>query len=149
MPSYFQSSLKTNRFGYKHTNKFLLDIMAIKNKIEWLLKHVFFSGLDKANQNTCFICIRHIWLQALERLSGSNFAPTLAATIWRLFTSILDQVTEDLRSILPECLQLYDVLPYIMAMYKLHKTNAFHTIFSNIAILLTISSNMILDSFKF
>jgi hypothetical protein len=51
----FKVASKTNRFGYKHTDQFLLDILAMKNEIEWLLKHVFFSGLDKANHKAYLI----------------------------------------------------------------------------------------------
>lgn len=60
----------------------------------------------------------------------------------------------DLSKLLPECLPPYQALPYLMATYKQHKakyrwlTNAHNTVFSNIALLLTITSNLILESVK-
>jgi hypothetical protein len=66
----------------------------------------------------------------------------------------LDQVSLDLASILPEFPLPYQSLPYLMATYKQHKgkyrwlTNAFRTIFSNIATLLTITSKVILEGVK-
>jgi hypothetical protein len=132
----------------------LLDIPPVKNEIEWLLQHLYCSGLDKATNNACFICIKHIRLQALERLSGSDFAPCKANLLWSLPSAILDQVLEELKEILPESPPPYQALPYLMATYKQHRakycwlTNAYCTIFSNIALLLTICSKLVLESFK-
>ena len=56
--------------------------------------------------------------------------------------------------LLPECLPIFNALPYLIASYKLHKTNyrwltnAFQTVFSNLAILLTLTSIEILESIK-
>ena len=147
-------SSKNNKFGFKHSGKWLFDIIAVKNEIDWLLKHLYCSGLDKASNNACFICIRHIRLQALERLSGKDFTPCKSDTTWALPSLILNQVSTDLELILPECPQPFKSLPYLMATYKQHKgkyrwlTNAHSTIFSNIALLLTLTSNVILESFK-
>ena len=69
-------------------------------------------------------------------------------------TSIQDQIKRELTSLLPECPISYEALPYLMATYKLHKTkynwltNAYHTVFSNIALLLTIMSKLLLETFK-
>jgi hypothetical protein len=84
----------------------------------------------------------------------NDFAPCKNDHIWLLPTSIVNQIKLDLKSLLPECLISYEALPYLMATYKLHKTkyrwltNAYHTIFSNIALLLTITFKLILESFK-
>jgi hypothetical protein len=149
-----KSASKSNKFGFKNTARFMLDLPAIKNEINLLLKHLYCSGLDKATNNACFTCIKYIRLQALEWLLGNDFAPCKNDHIWLLPTSILGQIKLELKSLLPECPISYEALPYLMATYKLHKTkyrwftNAYHTIISNIALLLTITSKLILESFK-
>ena len=57
-----KNASKNNIFGFKNTAKFMLDLPAIKNEINWLLKHLYCSGLDKATNNTYFTCIKHIRL---------------------------------------------------------------------------------------
>jgi hypothetical protein len=110
--------------------------------------------MDKASNNACFICIKHICLMALERLMCSDFLPCKSGQIWLLPTAILDQGSMKLRNILPKFLPPYQALPYLMATFKQHKrkyrwfTNAFHIVFTNIALLLTITSKVILDSLK-
>jgi hypothetical protein len=85
---------------------------------------------------------------------GKDFAPCKTQDIWALPTSIFDSVKEQLLTLLPECPPNFNALPYLMATYKLHKTkyrwftNAFQTVFSNIATLLTLTSNVILESIK-
>ena len=149
-----KSAYKTNKFGFKNTGQFLLEQPAVKNEIAWLHENLYCCGLDKAANNASFICIKHIRLQALERLMGNDFRPYMAGQTWSLPTGILDQVTNDLKRILPESPPQYSVLPYLMGTYKLHKTkyrwltNAFRTVYSNIALLLTITSNLVLDSVK-
>ena len=124
------------------------------NEINWILSHLYCSGLDKAANNACFVCIQHIRLQALERLMGQDFLPCMTNSVWDLPTSILDQLVDELNLILPECPVPYQSLPYLMATYKQYKTkyrwltNIFATVFSNIAKLLTITSSLILESFK-
>ena len=145
---------KTNKFGFRCTGEFILDNPVVQNEINWLLSHLFCAGLDKAANNACFLCIRHIRLQALERLMGNDFLPCKGKITWLLPTKILDQVTLDLKLILPECPPCFTALPYLMATFKFHKskyrwlTNAHNTVFSGIATLLTITSNLILDTFK-
>jgi hypothetical protein len=144
----------SNKYGFRQSGQFLLEQPAVRNEIQWLTKHLYCAGLDKAANNACFMCIKHIRLQALERLMGTDFSPCKVNGLWTLPTSILDFVKEQLLSLLPECPPIYDALPYLMATYKLHKTkyrwltNAYQTVFSNIAILLTLTSNLILESIK-
>jgi hypothetical protein len=91
---------------------------------------------------------------ALERLMGNDFLPCKVGLIWTLPSAVLDQVSSDLKDILPEFLPPYQALPYLMATYKQHKNkyrcliNAFYTVFSNIATLLTITSKVLLESVK-
>ena len=145
---------QTNKSGFKVSGRFLFDIPAVQNETKWLLQHLYCSGLDKAANNACFICIKHIRLMAYERLMGNDFLPCKNGSIWSLPTTILDQTSFDLRRILPEFMPQFQTLPYLMATYKQHKgkyrwlTNAFQTVFSNIALLLTISSKLMLESFK-
>jgi hypothetical protein len=147
-------AMKRNISGFRFSGQFLLDIKPVQNEIEWLLQHLYCSGLDKATNNACFVCIKHIRLQALERLSGQDLAPCEENGLWKLPTSVLDQVSEEVERILPESPPPYQALPYLMATYKQHKskyrwlTNAYCTVFSNIALLLTITSKTILESFK-
>ena len=143
-----------NKHGFRESGKFLLDLIPVQNEIEWLLQHLYCAGLDKAANNACFICIKHIRFQALKRLMGKDFSPCKNHDIWELPTSIFDTVKRQLMTLVPECPPCYNALPYLMATYKLHKTkyrwitNAYQTVFSNLAILLTLTSNVILDSIK-
>ena len=145
---------KSNKYGVRFSGLYLLDIPAVRNEVHWLLQNLYCSGLDKASNNACFIYIKHIRLMALERLMCNDFLPCKAGQVWQLPTAILDQMSVDLRNILPEFLPPYQALPYLMATFKLHKgkyrwlTSAFQTVFSNIALLLTITSKVILDSLK-
>jgi hypothetical protein len=70
--SILKDSMHHNKFGFIYSGRFLLDLPLVKNKIAWLLQHLFCSGLDKASNNMCFMYIKHIRLQALERLTGSD-----------------------------------------------------------------------------
>ena len=145
---------RTNKFGFKCTGQYLLDNPLVHNEINWLLTHLFCASLDKAANNACFICIKHIWLQALDKLIGNDFLPCKSKTTWLLPTKILDKITCDLKLFLPECPPGFTSLPYIMATFKLHKTkyrwltNAHSTVFSGIATMLTITSKLVLDTFK-
>jgi hypothetical protein len=149
-----KAASKANKYGFRFSNLHLFDITTVKNETQWLLQNLYCSGLDKAANNACFICIKHISLMALERLMGSDFLPCKVGLIWTLPSAVLDKVSSDLKVILPEFLPPYLALPYLMATYKQHKikyrwlTNAFHTVFSNIATLLTITSKVLLESVK-
>lgn len=80
--------------------------------------------------------------------------PYKNGAFWELPSFILDKVTHNLSQLLPKSLPPFQALPYLMATFKHHKakyrwlTNAHNTIFSNIAILLTITSKMILELVK-
>ena len=142
----------SNKYGVRFFGTYLLDIQVVRNKVYWLLQNLYCSGLGKASNNACFICIKHIHLTALERLICNDFLPCKVGQVWQLPTAILDQVFVDLRNILPEFLPPYQALSYLMATFKQHKgkyrwlTNTFQTVLSNIALLLTITSKVILDS---
>ena len=66
---------KTNKFGFKSSKPSLFLVFVVKNEFKLLLSHLFICGLDKANQNACFMCIYHIRLQAYKRLKGEDFSP--------------------------------------------------------------------------
>ena len=70
-----KASSHANKGGFRISERSLFEIPTVQNEIDWLLQRLFCSGLDKANNNACFICIRHIRLLALERLSGDDFKP--------------------------------------------------------------------------
>ena len=55
---------------------------------------------------------------ALERLNGLDFVPYKSSLIWLLPTAILDQVSNDLKLILPEFPPPYQSPSYLMATYK-------------------------------
>jgi hypothetical protein len=59
-------SLKTaneaNKFGFRQLGQFLFYQIPVLNEIDWLSKHLYCAGLDKASNNACFICIKHIRL---------------------------------------------------------------------------------------
>jgi hypothetical protein len=145
---------RSNKYGFRQSGHFLLNLPAVKNEIQWITKNLYCAGLDKVANNAYFICIKHIRLQALKRLMGNDFSPCMMHDLWTLPTSILDSVKEQLLILLPECPPIYNALPYLMATYKLHKTNyrwltnAYQTVFSNIAILFTLTSNILLESIK-
>jgi hypothetical protein len=94
-------SASIKKIGLKNIAKFMLDLPTVKNEINWLLKHLYCSGLDKATNNACFTCIKHIRLQALEQLMGNDFVPCKNDHIWLLPTSILNEIKLDLKSLLP------------------------------------------------
>lgn len=145
---------KTNKFGFKFSGKDLFQIPAVRDEVSWITKHLYCAGLDKATNNVCFICIKHIRLLALERLSSQDFTPCRDQSGWELQSYILKETTVQLHGLIPELQVTFQSLPYLMATYKLHKgkyrwlTNAFQTIYSNLAHLLTIASMLILDTVK-
>ena len=59
------------------------DNIAI-DEIDWLGQHLYYAGLDKASNNISFICIKHMRLMALERLSGPDFQPCREDSVWLL-----------------------------------------------------------------
>ena len=149
-----KESARKNLYGFRVSQEDVLSIPTVKDEILWLTQHLFCSGLDKATNNCCFICIRHLRLMALERLSGPDFHPCKDGNVWLLRSHILEKVCNDLKNLLPELQINFEALPYLMATYKQHKgkyrwlTNAFQTTYSGIAHLLTITTMLILDSVK-
>ena len=89
-----------------------------------------------------------------KKLMGNDFVPCKNGSLWLLPTTILDQISDDIKLILPKFLPQYQTLPSLMATYKLDKgkyrslTNAFQTMFFDIALLLTITSKLMIESFK-
>ena len=152
--SILKTSSQTNKYGFRFSGRYLFDIPAVADETEWLMKHLYYSGLDKAANNACFICIKHIRLMALERLMGSDFTPCKIGEFWSLPSTILASLSNDLLDLLPEFPPQFHSLPYLMATFKQHKnkyrwlTNAFQTVFSNIAVMLTLTSKPILEAFK-
>ena len=77
--------------------------------------------------------------------------PCKNGAFWELPSFILDKITHALSQLLSKSLPPFQALPYLMAIFKQHKakymwlTNAHNIVFSNIAILLTITSKMILE----
>ena len=148
------SAAKSNMYGFRYSKPYLFSEKSVENELTWLLKHVFISGLDKAANNACFICISHIRYQALARLNGPDFEPCCNNGTWESIESISSKITSDLLGIIPELPLCGDELPYIMAIYKFHKrkyrwiSNAFGSIYVNIATLLTVSTMVILEEVK-
>jgi hypothetical protein len=148
------SAMRENLFGFRYSKPYLFSDKAVDNELSWLLKHVFISGLDKASSNACFICIHHIRHQALLRLNSLDFEPCRHNNLWDSIENVTDKIKKELKSLLPELPIHEEELPYIMAIYKFHKkkyrwiSNAFGTIYVNIATLLTISTMALLEEVK-
>lgn len=149
-----QAAARCNKFGFKQSGPYLFDIPAVQNEMTWLLNHFYISGIDKASNNACFMCIRHIRFQAYQRLMGDDFTPCKYDGRWVLPTAIFDTVKSDLLLLLPESPPQYNSLPFLMATFKAHKqtyrwlTNAFRTVYSSIAVLLTIATIQVLEMIK-
>ena len=80
--------------------------------------------------------------------------PCKNGAFWEMPSFILDRITHDLSQVLLECLPPFQALSYLMATFKQQKakyrwlTNAHNTVFSNITLLLTITSIEILKPVK-
>ena len=148
------SASRSNRFGFKSSGPALFSHTAVNDELKWLLTHLYVSGLDKASNNPCFICIKHIRLQAFHRLSSEDFTPCMSGKYWEMPSSVLEVVRNELIQLLPEAPPVHIALPFLMASYKQHKlkyrwlTNAFHTIYTNIASILTIATMEVLEAFR-
>jgi hypothetical protein len=149
-----QAASKVNQFGFKNSGPELFAHSAITNELDWLLKHFYVSGLDKANNNACFLYIRHIRLQAAQRLMEEDFMPCKTESSWQLLIAVFDSVKTKLATIFLEITPTYQALPFLMATFKQHKgkyrwlTNAFRTVYTNIAALLTVATLAVLEAFK-
>ena len=145
---------KQNKFGFRYSQTYLFADKAVNDELEWLLNHVYISGLDKASNNACFICVDHIRKQAYQRLSSPDFVPCLENDKWLS----IDDVTSNLHAAIHETLPELTIdsleLPYIMAIYKFHKkkyrwiSNAFGSIYVNLATLVTIATMALLEEVK-
>ena len=145
---------KINKFGFRYSQPYLFTVKAVNDELNWLLKHVFISGLDKASNNACFICIEHIRKQALERLSSRDFLPCVINDRWQSLEEITHILQKDILELIPEIYVDNHELPYIMAIYKFHKrkyrwiTNAFGSIYVNLATLITVTTMALLEDVK-
>ena len=148
------SAMRENLFGFGYSKPYLFSEKAVESELSWLLKHIYISGLDKATSNACFICISHIRDQALLRLNSPDFEPCKHNATWESIENVTHRVKLELGSLLPELPINEEELPYIMAIYKVHKkkyrwiSNAFGTMYVNIATLLTMSTMALLDEVK-
>ena len=145
---------KLNKFGFRYSQPFLFDDKVVLNELEWLLSHVYISGLDKASNNACFICVDHIRKQALERLSSPDFLPCINHDKWSSIEEIIDNIRNTMQELIPELRTNSNELPYIMAIYKFHKkkyrwiSNAFGSIYANVATLITIATMSLLEEVR-
>lgn len=73
-----KESSKCNKYGLRSSGQSVLNIPTVQNELQWLSKHLYCLGLDKAANNACFMCIQHIHFQALERLNGNDFTPCMS-----------------------------------------------------------------------
>ena len=145
---------KQNKFGFRYSQTYLFADKAVNDELEWLLNHVYISGLDKASNNACFICVDHIRKQAFQRLNSPDFLPCLENGKWLS----IDEVTSNLHTTIHEMIPGLTIdsleLPYIMAIYKFHKkkyrwiSNAFGSMYVNLATLVTIATMALLDEVK-
>ena len=145
---------KLNKFGFGYSQPYLFSIKAVNDEMTWLLKHVFISGLDKASNNAYFICISHIRQQALERLNSIDFLPCVANDIWTSLEDATTSIQENIYELIPDIYSDSHELPYIMAIFKFHKkkyrwiTNAFGSIYVNLATLITVATMTLLEEVK-
>ena len=149
-----RSAMKENLYGFRYSKPHIFSEKAVENELAWLLKHVFISGLDKATSTACFICVFHIRNQALLRLNGPDFEPCQHNGSWESIEDVTNKIKSELTNLVPE-LPINDIeLPYIMGIYKFHKkkyrwiSNAFGSIYVNIATLLTLSTMALLEEVK-
>ena len=145
---------KQNKFGFRYSQTYLFADKAVNDELEWLLNHVYISGLDKASNNVCFICVDHIRKQTYQRLNSPDFLPCMEDGKWLS----IDEVTSNLQATIHETLPDLTIdnheLPYIMAIYKFHKkkyrwiSNAFGSMYVNFATLVTIATMALLEEVK-
>ena len=145
---------KLNKFGFRYSQPFLFDDKVVNNELNWLLEHLYISGLDKASNNACFICVEHIRKQALERLNSPDFLPCFNNGQWSSIEEVTSNLCKAILEIIPELPIYSNELPYIMAIYKFHKkkyrwiSNAFGSIYVNIATLITVATMSLLEEVR-
>ena len=148
------SAMRENLYGFRYSKPYLFSERSVESELSWLLKHLFISGIDKATNNASFICVSHIRNQALLRLNSPDFEPCKSDATWESIEHVTQKVKTELHSLLPQLPTHEDELPYIMGIYKVHKkkyrwiSNAFGTLYVNIATLLTISTMALLEEVK-
>jgi hypothetical protein len=91
-----KAASKINKFGFRYSTPDLLREECAHNEIKWLTSHLFCANLDKVANNACFICIRHICLLALERLSGPDFDPYKDEHVWLIPSSVLVTIAREI-----------------------------------------------------
>ena len=148
------STMKENLYGFRYSKPCIFSEKTVDNELTWILKHMFIFSLDKAASNACFICIFHIRHQALLRLNGPDFEPCQHNGIWDSIGVVTNKIKTELTNLIPE-LPIGELeLPYIMAIYKFHKqkytwiSNAFGSIYVNVATFLTLSTMALLEEVK-
>ncbi|EFJ11940.1 hypothetical protein SELMODRAFT_425932 [Selaginella moellendorffii] len=123
----------------------MVDVMTTpeaKRQLEWVHKHLYISGADKAANTPTFFCKTLAREQALARMNSDDFSLVVSDNN---VPETPEQVVKQLLSEPP--LQEFPPqkpdLPYLMGIYKAHKnkmrwlTNADGCIFSEITICLT------------
>ena len=145
---------KQNKFGFRYSQTFLFDDKVVNNELNWLIEHVYISGLDKASNNACFICVDHIRKQALERLNSPDFLPCMNNGQWSSIEEVTTVITNAIHDIISELNIDSNELPYIMAIYKFHKqkyrwiSNAFGSLYVNLASLVTVATMSLLEEVR-
>ena len=145
---------KLNKFGFRYSQPYLFSENVVNDELSWILKHVYISGLDKASNNACFICVSHIRIQALNRLNSLDFIPCLDNDKWLSIEEVTNPLLVTMQDLMMELPINGKELPYIMAIYKFHKkkyrwiTNAFGSIFVNLATLITVATMALLEEVK-
>ena len=145
---------KLNKFGFRYSQTFLFDDKTVINELNWLIEHVYISGLDKASNNACFICVDHIRKQALERLNSPDFLPCMNNGQWSSIEEVTTVITKAIQENIPELYIDSSELPYIMAIYKFHKqkyrwiSNAFGSLYVYLASLVTVATMSLLEEVR-
>lgn len=104
-----------NAGGHRQSAAAMLTHQAC-SELNFLTQH-FISGLDKACNNACIICIHDLRVHhALHQLQGEDFAADIHS-----LQEITDFLQNQLLDLLTEVQFRVVGLPYIMATYKMHK----------------------------
>ena len=140
--------------GFKYSRPSLKKIHSAMDELQWIQGLLFVAGLDKASSNASFICISHMRAQALIRLQGKDFAPCINNEAWMSPLDKVEEVFEEICSLLPEIPMQIARLPYLMGTYKQHKntyrwlTNAHNSVYSTIAQFVTTALMGIIPALK-
>ncbi|KAL2652425.1 hypothetical protein R1flu_020553 [Riccia fluitans] len=77
-----KSAASENRSGLKQSKPCILRDDRVWNEINWLKQNFFIADLDKASNNICFICQKHLRRQTLKQLQGGEFFPGMHNGRW-------------------------------------------------------------------